>query len=78
MREPHSIYNTHIKRVRGVISTDENYLHPISDKVDIRCTSEHDHETFSVTYKNIQILVGVKDVEKIIEEARNYKKEKYA
>lgn len=43
----------------------------MKDEVDIRCTSDSNGETLSVTYKNVQIAVKVKDIERIINEARD-------
>ena len=71
MKEPNSMFNTHILSVKGLISVDDGeIIHPRIDKVDIRCTSDGNGETLSLTYKNVQIAVKVKDIEKIINEAR--------
>lgn len=65
-------FNTHILTTNGLISYDEmTMLKPKRVKVDIRCTSDERAESISLTVNNIQIMVDVKDVEKIIEEARN-------
>lgn len=71
MKAPDSLFNTHILTVKGLVSVDDgSRLLPIKDKVDIRCTSDVNGETLSLTVKNVQIAVKVKDVEKIIQEAR--------
>lgn len=71
MKDPNSMFNTHILTVKGLISVDDGEtIHPRKDKVDIRCTSDSNGETLSLTYKNVQIAVKVKDIEKIINEAR--------
>ena len=72
MRESNSMFNTHILTVKGLISVyDGEIIHPRKGEVDIRCTSDSNGETLSVTYKNVQIAVKVKDIEKIINEARD-------
>lgn len=69
MKAPNSLLNTHIKSVKGVITIDdENNIK--KDIIDIRCTSEIDKETLSLTYRNVQLLVNVKHIEQIIAEAR--------
>lgn len=71
MKAPGSMLNTHILTVKGMVSLDDGIrIVPIKDKVDIRCTSDSHGETLSLTAMNIQIAVKVKDVEKVIQEAR--------
>lgn len=73
MKEPNSMFNTHILTVKGLISVDGEIIHPRKDEVDIRCTSDSNGETLSLTYRNVQIGVKVKDIERIIDEARSYR-----
>ena len=71
MKEPNAMFNTHILTANGFISYDDgSVLRPERVEVDIRCTSDAHGETISLTVSNVQILVKVKDVEKIIAEAR--------
>ena len=77
MKEPNTMFNTHILTVKGYISVDDGeVLHPRRDDIDIRCTSDSNGETLSLTYKNVQMAVKVKDIEKIIKEARDDRKDK--
>lgn len=72
MKEPNAIFNTHILTVKGYISVDDGeVLHPRNDDIDIRCTSDTHGETLSLTYRNVQMSVKVKDIEKIIKETRD-------
>ena len=68
MKEPNTMFNTHILTVKGLF-TDNSWL-PFKVNVDIRCTSDKRGETLSLTVGDIQIAVKVKDIEKIIAEAR--------
>ena len=69
MKEPNTMFNTHILTAKGLVSY--GYL-PKKAKVDIRCTSDNMGETLSLTVGDIQIAVKVKDIEKIIAEARGH------
>lgn len=72
MREPNAMFNTHILTVKGYISVDDGEIfHQRKDDIDIRCTSDANGETLSPTYRNVQMAVKVKDIEKIIKEARD-------
>lgn len=72
MKAPNSLFNTHILSVKGMISVDDGTrLVPKKDTIDIRCTSDSTGETLSLTYRNVQLAVKVKDIEKIIKEARD-------
>lgn len=71
MKDPKAIFNTHIRTAKGFCTIDaEDRMIPMDGKVDIRCTSDDHGETLSLTFSNIQIAVKVKDVEKVIKEAR--------
>lgn len=75
MKAPNSLLNTHIKSVKGLLTVgDITNIQRVN--IDIRCTSEIDKETISLTYRNIQMLVDVKHIEQIIEEARKDRKDK--
>ncbi len=67
MRAPNAIFNTHIKSIKGVVS--KGSLVPIKAKIDVRFTSD-DHETLSLTYENILIVVPFEKVWELIEETR--------
>ena len=72
MKEPNAIFNTHILTVKGYVTVDDSEIfHPRKDDIDIRCTSDTHGETLSLTYRNVQIAVKVKDIERIIKEARD-------
>ena len=67
--------NTHIISVNGFVTYDEKtLLMPMRTTVDIRCTSDSYGETLSLTVNNVQILVKVSDIERIIEETRKDRK----
>lgn len=77
MKEPYAMLNTHILTVKGYISVDDGEIfHPRKDDIDIRCTSDAHGETLSLTYKNVAMAVKVKDVEKIIKEARDDRRDR--
>ena len=67
--------NTHIISVNGLVTYDEKtLLMPKRTTVDIRCTSDSYGETLSLTVNNVQILVKVSDIERIIKETRKDRK----
>lgn len=67
MRAPNSMFNTHIKSVKGLVSIGS--LMPTKARVDVRFTSDT-HETLSLTVGNIQIAVPFEKVWELIEETR--------
>lgn len=68
MKAPNSMFNTHIKSVKGLVSIGS--LMPIKTRVDVRFTSDT-HETLSLTVdNNIQIAVPFEKVWELIEETR--------
>lgn len=72
MKEPNSMFNTHILTVKGYVTVyDSEIYNPKKDNIDIRCTSDVNGETLSLTYRNVQMSVKVKDIEKIIKETRD-------
>lgn len=71
MKDPYAKFNTHLISAKGYVSYDEKTIYnPKKVRVDIRCTSDDIGETLSLTVNNIQICVKVKDVERVIKEAR--------
>lgn len=68
MKAPNSMFNTHIKSVKGLVSIGSLML--IKTSVDVRFTSDT-HETLSLTVdNNIQIAVPFEKVWELIEETR--------
>ena len=77
MKEPNAMFNTHILTVKGYISVDDGEIfHPRKDDIDIRCTSDTNGETLSFTYRNVQMAVKVKDVERLIKETRDDRRDR--
>lgn len=76
MKDPYSLLNTHIRTVKGIVSVDDETLRHFKETVDIRCTSDENAETLSLTAKNVQIAVRVKDIERVIAEARESRGDK--
>ena len=74
MKEPNTMFNTHILTAKGLVTIGEQLM-PSKAKIDLRCTSDVHGETFSITFKDVQIAVKVSDVEKIITEARENRKD---
>ena len=72
MKAEGSMLNTHIKTVKGLVTYDYGGFKIDRTDVDIRVTSEK-RESLSLTAKNVQILVDVKDIEEVIREARGCK-----
>lgn len=73
MKAEGSMLNTHIKTVKGLVTYEiDRKMHFDRTEVDIRVTSEK-RESLSLTAKNVQILVDVKDIEEVIREARGCK-----
>ena len=71
MKDPYAILNTYILTTKGLATIDSNgEMFPRKVTIDIRCTSDEHGETLSMTVGNFQVAVKVKDVEKIIAEAR--------
>ena len=67
MKDPYAMFNTHILSVKGLMS-DERHMY--KTRIDIRCTVDDRGETLSLTGDDTQIAVKVKDIERIIKEAR--------
>lgn len=66
-------FNTHLKKVDGLIFVDDETSENISfmkDKIEVRCTSNMRGETLSVSYNGLMISIRVEDVEDIIRETR--------
>lgn len=77
MKEPNAVFNTHILTTKGYVTVyDSDIYHPKKDNIEIRCTSDVNGETLSLTYRNIQMAVKVKDIEKIIKEARDDRRDR--
>lgn len=75
MKAPGALFNTHIKSVKGLFTIDGEKTEIHKGQIDIRCTSDSHGETLSLTYRNLQMTVKVKDVEKLIEETRKDRKD---
>lgn len=69
MREPGAMFNTHIRKSKGFVSTDPDLLGRKTD-IDIRFTSDFHGETLSFACGSVQITVKYSDVEKLVEETR--------
>lgn len=77
MKEPNAVFNTHILTAKGYITVDDSEIfHPRKVDIDIRCTSDTNGETLSLTYRNVQMAVKVKDIERIIKEARDDRRDR--
>lgn len=66
-------FNTHLKKVDGLIFVDDETSENISfmrDKIEVRCTSNTRGETLSISYNGLMISIRVEDVEDIIRETR--------
>lgn len=77
MKAPDATINTHFKEVKGLfIFIEQGKIDRIPQPVAIYCTSETDWETLSLGCANVQILVSVKDIERVIAEARESRGDK--
>lgn len=71
MRDPYAKFNTWLRSVKGAVCYEKDGKATMDNPIiEIRCTSDQYGETLSMTAKNVQIAVKVKDVERVIEEAR--------
>lgn len=71
MKDPYAMFNTWLRTVKGAVCYEKDGKATMDyPKIEIRCTSDAHGETLSMTAKNVQIAVKVKDVEKVIAEAR--------
>lgn len=74
MKDPNGFFNTRLLKSKGFVSVLGDK--PQKGNVDIRCTSDSYGETLSLTWKGIQMAVKVRDIERIIQEARENRGDK--
>ena len=74
MRVPGAIFDTHIMTIKGLFTGSEMVTRKVD--VDVRFTSDS-HETLSLTFKGMQIMVPFDKVMKLVEETRSDSRREY-
>lgn len=71
MRDPNASFNTHITEANSIVSTDEGFG---SATVLLHFTSDSRGETLSVSLGELQITMNYKDIEALVKETRDDRK----